>query len=108
MKNDNHADMVRVIEQMNTGGFGFVDDWDMSTTYFSKVNHRGEWLVSVTEPHEGNNYKWLVRANKHETFDKWGNADFQEYYDDINDFMEHALIDLEEEITYKNRGLNHV
>lgn len=94
MKN-NQSDMKRVIEQMEAGRFTLEDG--TPPMLFSKSNHRGYWFVSITDPHEGNNYKWLVRANDRETFDKWGNADFQELYDDIDDFMNHVLIDLEEE-----------
>ena len=41
-------------------------------------------LFSITAPHEGNEYKYMLRINPANTFDKWGNADIEEFYDDMD------------------------
>lgn len=40
---------------------------------------------SVVAPHSGNNYKYMLRINPIQTFDRWINADIEEFYDTINE-----------------------
>jgi len=47
-------------------------DWERNGIYYS-----------VTAPHEGNNFMYMLRANPVATFDKWSNADYEEFYDDL-------------------------
>ena len=35
-------------------------------------------LISVTAPHGGNGYNYLLRANRGVTFDRWGNSEYEE------------------------------
>ena len=35
-------------------------------------------LISVTAPHGGNGYNYLLRANRTVTFDRWGNSEYEE------------------------------
>lgn len=35
--------------------------------------------VCVTAPHEGNNNMFLLRASRRSTFDRWGNAEYEEW-----------------------------
>ena len=42
-------------------------------------------LYSITAPHEGNDFTYLLRVNPKSTFDKWGNVDIEEFYDTIDE-----------------------
>ena len=44
---------------------------------------KGGIAYSITSPHKGNDFKYLFRANPIKTFDKWGNADIERYFDNI-------------------------
>lgn len=37
-----------------------------------------DMLISVTAPHGGNGYNYLLRANRTVTFDRWGNSEYEE------------------------------
>lgn len=61
------------------------DDKDGSMSHLTwEMN---EILYSITSPHEGNDFTFLLRVNPKKTFDKWGNADIEEYYDTIDELI---------------------
>lgn len=37
-----------------------------------------DMLISVTAPHGGNGYNYLLRANRGVTFDRWSNSEYEE------------------------------
>lgn len=41
------------------------------------VWQRNDILYSITSPHAGNDFTYLVRINPRETFDRWSNADIE-------------------------------
>lgn len=81
---------------MVDNGFTYEDDYDMSTVYFSKAINDDLWVFALTEPHDGNKNRWMLRAERHEYFDKWGNASFEKFYGDADEFLKNVWFDLEE------------
>ena len=43
----------------------------------------------------------MLRAEDSEYFDKWSNASYEAFYDTVDDFINRALIDLEEKMELK-------
>ena len=41
-------------------------------------------VCELIPPHEGNDFKWLIRAEFIEVFDKWGNAPYWGYLDELS------------------------
>ena len=95
MNQTNETQTKCLIEYMEKNGYQYEDEYDMSTIYFSKDFGNELWYFALTEPHDGNENRWMLRAENCETFDKWSNAGYQEYYNTIEDFMNYALIDIE-------------
>ena len=89
-------DMKRLVKYMEDNGYRYENDWDMSTVYFSKMVNNKYCFFALTEPHDGNKNRWMLRAEDSEYFDKWGNASYEAFYDTVDDFINRALIDLEE------------
>lgn len=63
--NDNYYQGASAIGDLDSG---FIDEI---------IWQRNNILYSITSPHEGNGFTYLVRINPQETFDKWGNADIE-------------------------------
>lgn len=92
---DNIEKMNGLVNYLTDNGFKYENDVDMSTVYFSKIYKEEEWLFSLTEPHNGNDNKWLWRAEKIENFDRWGNAYFEDKYMSNEDFISYAIKEFE-------------
>lgn len=100
----------------------FLKNWENTLTGASWLedekgnitNLTWEWdniLYSITSPHKGNDFTYMLRVNPKVTFDKWGNADIEEFFDDIDelnyylehrDWIKNALLDI-----YINRYLEN-
>jgi hypothetical protein len=89
-------DMKKLVKYMEDNGYKYEDDFDMSTVYFSKVVNNKHCVFALTEPHSGNKHRWLLRAEDVDYFDRWSNASYEAYYDTVEEFINHVLIDLEE------------
>ena len=89
-------DMERLVKYMEDNGYRYENDWDMSTIYFSKTMNHKYCFFALIEPHDGNKNRWMLRAEDSEYFDKWSNASYEAFYDTVDDFINRALIDLEE------------
>ena len=92
--------MLKLIRYLEDNGYRYEDDVNMSTVYFSKMFNNTEWIFALTEPHDGNKKRWLLRAEEHTRFDKWGNASFEQFYDSVDEFIKCALIHLDNHINY--------
>jgi len=95
MTNNRPSNIERVMGLFEYAGYTFVDDW--GSLYFKKAFGNKLLIVAVTAPHEGNGYKWLVRADDIEYHDRWSNADYEQYYDTIDDLVDRVLEDLNNE-----------
>lgn len=70
------------------------EDIDGSLTHIGW--EKDEILYNITAPHSENHFKFMIRINPKKTFDKWGNADIEEFFDTIDELV--AYINDEEEI----------
>lgn len=59
-----------------------VDNWELKDScddtqfyYQSKLND--DMIACVVIPHNGNHYQWLLRIGFKSTFDKWGDAEYE-------------------------------
>ena len=74
-------------------GKGFViyenlkDQWYMRDSYNGKYNGHSN-MISLIAPHSGTNYKWMLRADYDETFDRWSVCLFEEYFSNSEEFKE--------------------
>lgn len=59
-------------------------------------------LVCLVSPHSGTNYKYMLRADSIKEHDRWGNCDFEEFFD-TKDNIDRVLLELNE---YYERLLN--
>lgn len=89
-----NAKMEKLKNHLIENGFEYEETYDNSTMYFSKIYGEYEWYIALTNPHSGNDYKWLLRAEREDEFDRWSVATFQEFYDDVPSFMATAVIQL--------------
>lgn len=70
-----------IFKKLELLGFIVTYEMDNSNWYLEKNDD----IVNLVAPHEGNNNKWMLRADFKETFDKWGNALFEGFFEDINE-----------------------
>lgn len=61
-------------------GWTLENEVDGTNYYFSKGDH----LLSYTTPHEGNEYSHLIRGEHKDSFERWGNAQVEEYVHDAD------------------------
>lgn len=54
-------------------------DMDGIVQYTSK---NGKHLAQFIYPHNGTDYKYVVRINRSSTFDSWSNAEIEEWFDE--------------------------
>lgn len=54
-------------------------DMDGVVQYISKD---GEHIAQFIYPHNGTDYKYVVRINRSSTFERWSNAETEEWFDD--------------------------
>ena len=95
MTNNGPSNIERVIGLFEYAGYTYVGDW--GSLYFKKAFGNKLLIVAVTWRSYGNGYKWLVRADDVEYHDCWSNADYEQYYDTIDDLVDKVLEDLNNE-----------
>lgn len=61
--------------------------WYLRDSWNGKYNDHSN-MVCLISPHSGTNYKWLMRADYDETFDRWGVCLFEEYFNNETEFKE--------------------
>lgn len=64
-------------------GFIFTDKIDSDIYYFNKKVTGIDYVFSLTSPHSGSDYKWVFRANRKDTFERWSCCEYEEFYKDI-------------------------
>lgn len=57
-------------------GSDLADEVDNHTQTYYESND-GRLLACIVTPHNGNDFMFLVRVGYSETFDKWGNVEFE-------------------------------
>lgn len=92
----NKEDMKKLVKYMEDNGYRYEYDVDLSTVYFSNMINNKYCFYALTEPHDGNKHRWLLRAEDSDYFDRWSNASYEAFYDTVEEFINRALIDLEE------------
>ena len=92
--------MLKLIKYLEDNGYQYEDDVNMSTVYFSKMFNNTEWIFALTEPHDGNKNRWVLRAEDSMYLDRWSGASFERFYDSVGEFIECALIHLNNHINY--------
>jgi hypothetical protein len=90
MVNMNRLEIQQLEEHLVGNGFNYTDNCG-STMYFEKIHGEYTWYIALTEPHSGNKYKWMLRAEREDNFDRWSNADYQEFYDTVSSFKSDAV-----------------
>lgn len=88
-------DMIKLVNYLINSGYTYEGNVGMSTVYFSKCVNNDDRVYAVTVPHEGNDNRWMLRAETDAEFDRWSNASYEQFYDTVDDFITRALIDLE-------------
>lgn len=80
--------MKEVAELLEREGWritGYIRDEE---TYYSHVYcQRDDMIISVTAPHSGNGFSYMLRADYAATHDKWGNAAYEECFTDAADLI---------------------
>ena len=74
---------------MNIKNWELRDDCD-KTQFYYQYNFNDDIIACIVIPHAGNDFKWLLRIGFKSTFDKWGNAEFEDKFDnflDLSNFM---------------------
>ena len=65
---------------MNVENWKLKDSCDDTQFYYqSELNN--DMIACVVIPHKGNNFRWLLRIGFKSTFDKWGNAEYENTFD---------------------------
>lgn len=64
---------------------GYIRDDD--TFYSNLYAVQDEIVISITAPHSGNGFSYLLRADYAASHDKWGNAAYEENFADVADLL---------------------
>ena len=80
--------MEEIAELLEREGWritGYIRDED---TYYSHIyGQRDDIIISITAPHSGNGFSYMLRADATATHDKWGNAIYEEFFTDAADLI---------------------
>ena len=69
---------------------GYIRDDD--TFYSNLYAVQDEIVISITAPHSGNGFSYLLRADYAASHDKWGNAAYEETFQDEGSLILKILI----------------
>ena len=69
---------------MTVENWKLVDDCQHAQFYYKR---RGDldMIACVVIPHNGNGHKWLLRIGFSSTFDKWGNVEYENKFDSLDE-----------------------
>ena len=79
-------ELERIVEEAEYRITGFVRDEEVyySNLYaISKATTHPEIVISITAPHSGNGFKFLLRADYAASHDRWSNAVYEEEFRDV-------------------------
>lgn len=89
--------MDKLINQLN-----LKLDWELDGVYaFSNDT----LYIQFIYPHEGTDFKYLLRAEFKECFDKWSNCFYEEYFSDLEKDLNLIIFDLKKMILEKDKML---
>ena len=77
-------------------------DWELDGIY---VFSNDILVVQFVYPHEGTEFKYMIRAEYKENFDKWGNCFYDELFTDLEKELDLIILDLKKMITKKDNIL---
>lgn len=78
-------ELAELLEREKWRITGYIGDEE---TYYSHLYaQQGEVIISVTAPHSGNGFSYLLRADYAATHDKWGNAAYERSFKDVADLF---------------------
>ena len=95
--------MNRILRYLDNNDFEIVpasmivDNGLISHIYTKK----DDLYFCIISPHEGNHFKFLLRANPVATFDRWGVCDFEKEFDnskELVNYLENNMIKIYQEI----------
>lgn len=84
-------ELDKVLQCFKENNFKLVNRIDFDNFYFEIENI----IVSLTTPHSGNNYSYLLRADFKKNFDRWSNCEFETNFK-TNEEMLNAISELNE------------
>ncbi|EPC8411039.1 hypothetical protein [Bacillus thuringiensis] len=71
-----------IINKLIMNGFEMTGHVNEDNYYFRK----NDILVSYTTPHEGTEFNHMIRGEMNGKFDRWGEARYEELFDDKEKF----------------------
>lgn len=74
-------DVLNIMEEKD---FVLTNVFQESHYYFD----HGDTCISLVTPHEGTDLKYMIRAEKKIDFDKWGNAQYEEFFSSEKELIE--------------------
>lgn len=78
-------DIAELLEREGWRITGYIRDEE---TYYSHIyGQRDDIIISITAPHSGNGFSYMLRADYAATHDKWGNAIYEEFFTDAADLI---------------------
>lgn len=80
MKRDVRNDIINMLIK---NGYLFTGNFEESHYYFAN----DKVMVCYVTPHEGNGFKHMIRAEIIEDFDRWSNAQFEEFIDEVDELV---------------------
>lgn len=85
--------MERLVKQLSLSL-----DWEMDGVYaFSN----DVLYVQFINPHGGTDFKYVVRSEYKEDFDKWGNCSYEVYFLDLEKDLNRIISELKEMMLYR-------
>ncbi len=60
-------------------------------------------MVQIIEPHEGSDFKWIIRADYEETFERWGVCFYEAKVDNLDCNLNPIISDLRLMIARKDK-----
>lgn len=90
MKKCSMKQIADLLDRENWHVTGYVMDEE---TYYSHIYcQKGDMIMSLTAPHSGNGFSYLLRADYAASHDKWGNAAYEETFQDEGSLILKILI----------------
>lgn len=73
-----------ILNRLKELNFNLETQHDDSHWYFKN----GDTRLSLVSPHEGTEFRWMLRADFIQTLDRWSVCLFEEFFSDKNEYEE--------------------
>ena len=66
----------------------WIEQYNVDEEFYQYISKDKNYLACLMVPHKGTNWKYMIRINRFETFDRWSVAEIEEFFDTEQEALE--------------------